>query len=265
MSYCYNPGRHVKSKTKEGKENKRGTWKYPCSLNENCTMIDKYRDENGFYRDRTVDEVRNQMREGLKLSMQPEERGKKKVPYKGFKGFSTFPYESHMCVLKECVHSVRGVCMQIAEKVVKNASLPYLAQSIEMSEYVKLAVQKMNLGHSAHVGEGTANGGILLGRGVAAVLSSEQQAGLEAAGFRNEGMIFQFENVICKGVKYSTASYCSRFKRNNSVIQITNDNSFARIQKILRIRDECYFVVEILSTRKLKYGRVTFSHIKEVW
>lgn len=428
--YCYNPGRYVTLKSKEGETKKKGTWKYPCSGNAQ---------EGDIYQERKENDVRKEMKEGYNLQNKPAVKGeKRKKSYKGFKGpspmynvkwfnilwgfppdwmhcvllgvvylmldmwitgyrlpyyigspsklrklnsafsslkppsqihrlsrsvndrrmwkasewksfilyysipcltdvletkylkhfallveavglllkcnitqqdlqkseklllkfvkkfeklygaekmtfnvhlllhltkavrmcgplwcFSTFPYESHMCVLKKCVHSAKGVCFQIAERIARYDSLPHLSENIQMTEPVKNTLKIMYLGHPPHVGKETVNNCTLLGRGFSACIFSEREnMAVQSAGFENEPLV-EFRNVIYNGNKHSTSSYCTNYKRNNSIIQILSDN-FAKILRILEVQNKCFFIVEILNTKEKKIGSTTFSHIREV-
>lgn len=450
--YCYNPGRHVKSKDKDGEEKKRGTWKYPSSRNEtNETENEDYLG-NGIYKERKEKNVREEMRKGFILKNLTTNTSKeRKNFFKGFKGpssmypvkyfnilwgfppdwmhcvllgvvyflielwivsygmkyyigsprslkklndmlskikpplqihrltrpitdrrlwkatefksfllyyaipclqgilnrkylkhfallveavglllkcgitendlersenllnrfvqdfeklygsdkmtfnvhlllhlskavkmcgplwcFSTFGFESYLRVLKKSVHSSKGVCIQIAESITKQNTLPYLSHTINMSQSAKNVVSKICNENVFPTGKKTINGAVLLGRGRNAtfqMLTIKEQEALHTADFRFVDKMFIYNNVICNGVKLSTSTYCTQYKRNNSVVQLSGEDAFARILNILEIENFFifiilllflfrFFIIEILQTNPKKFGSISLSHIK---
>lgn len=181
--------------------------------------------------------------------------------------FSTFGYESHLRVLKNSVHSAKGVCIQIAESIAKHDALPYLSQTIKMSDSAKRVLLKISTRNLFSVGKETCNGAILLGRGnkfISQMISQNIRRALTDTGFDDEQEIYSYKNVICNGIKHSTSTYCSNFKRNNSIVQISHNNEFSRILNSLEINNKCFLIVEILETENVKLGNNIISHIKKV-
>ena len=175
--------------------------------------------------------------------------------------FSMYVFESKMLTFKKCIHSAKGVCIQVTEKIARMESLSHLKRHFKMSETAFSLGQRMSLGYASNVGIALEDNSVVLGKGKLKKLSRIEQLLL---GVNQDVVeVESYFRVIINGVSYSTAQYTRTQKSLDSIVEL-RDERFGKITEIFVINNQCHLIVESIATSEVLCGNTKLSHIRRV-
>lgn len=79
--------------------------------------------------------------------------------------YSTYSFESKMLDFKNTIHSAKGVCIQVTERIARRESLSHMKRYYKMSERALALAERISLGRVHHVGIALEDNSVVLGQG----------------------------------------------------------------------------------------------------